>query len=60
MMGVALVAKDEEFAVVLVIQYVAFLRPSEMSNLTAGQVIRHLQGSAREQLGSPSWLLRMS
>ena len=55
MMGVALVAKDEEFAVVLVIQYVAFLRPSEMSNLTAGQVIRHLQGS-----GASSWALLLA
>ena len=31
MMGVAIAAKDDEFAVMLVIQYVAYLRPSESS-----------------------------
>ena len=41
----ALVAKDEEFVVMLEVQYVAYLRPSDLCNLTAGQVIRPLQGS---------------
>ena len=39
---VAMAAKDEDFAVMLVIQFGAYLRPSELCNLTAGQVIRHL------------------
>ena len=55
MMGVALVAKDEEFAVVLAVQHVAYLRPSELCNLTAGQVIRPLQGS-----GASSWALLLA
>ena len=42
-MGVAMAAKDEEFAVMLVIQFVAHFRPSELCNLTAGQVIRPLK-----------------
>ena len=50
MMGVAMATKDEEFAVMLVVQNVAYLRPSELCNLTAGQVIRPLQGS-----GASSW-----
>ena len=33
MMGVAMVAKDEEFSVMLVVQYVAYLRPSELCDL---------------------------
>ena len=53
--GVALVAKDEEFAVMLVVQYVAHLRPSELCNLTAGQVIRPLQES-----GASSWGLLLA
>ena len=52
MMGVAMVAKDEEFVVMLVVQYVAYLRPSELCNLTTGQVIRPLQVS-----GASSWAL---
>ena len=55
MMGVQLVAKDEEFAVMLVVQHVAYLRPSELCNLTAGQVIRPLQGSA-----ASSWALLLA
>ena len=58
-MGVALVAKDEEFGVILVVQYVAYLRCSELCNLTAGQVIRPLQGRARA-VGLSSWLLKKS
>ena len=50
MMGVAMVAKNEEFAVMLVVQYVAYLRPSELCNLTVGQVIRPLQGSGASSL----------
>ena len=45
MMGVAMAVKDEEFAVMLVVQYVAYSRPSELRNLTAGQVIRPLRES---------------
>ena len=52
MMGVAMVAKEEEFAVMLVVQYAAYLRPSELCTLTAGHVIRPLQGS-----GASSWAL---
>ena len=55
MMGVAMAAKDEEFAVMLVIQYVAYLRPSELCNLTAGQVIRLLKES-----GIDSWALLLA
>ena len=55
MMGVAMATKDEEFAVMLVVQYVAYLRPSELCNLTAGQVIRPLQGS-----GASSWALLLA
>ena len=56
MMGVATSAKDEEFAVMLVTQCVAYLEPSELCNLTAGQVIRLLKES-----GADSWaLLRAS
>ena len=55
MMGVAMATKDEEFAVMLVVQYVAYFRPSELCNRTAGQVIRPLQGSGasrpRQSLG---------
>ena len=49
-MEVATAAKDEEFAVMLVIQHVGYLRPSELINLTAGQVIRPLKES-----GADSW-----
>ena len=56
MTGVAMVAKDEEFAVMLVVQYVARSRPSELRDLVrSGQVIRPLR---RKQLGHPlnsSW-----
>ena len=52
MMGVAMVAKDEEF---LVIQYVAYLRPSELCNLMVGQVIRPLQLS-----GASSWAVLLA
>ena len=49
MMGVAMVAKDEEdFAVMLILQYVAYLRPSELCNLTVGQVFQPLQGSGEQ------------
>ena len=50
--GVAVASRDEEFAVMLVIQYVAYLRPSELCNLTAGQVIRPLKesGASRRAL----------
>ena len=41
MLGVAMVAKDE-CAVMLAIKYMAYLRPSELCNLTVGQVIRLL------------------
>ena len=34
----------------LIVQHVAYLRPSELCNLTVGQVIRPLQGS-----GASSW-----
>ena len=54
-MGVVLVTKDEEFAVMLVIQYVAYLRPSELCNLTAGQLVRPLEGS-----GASSWALLLT
>ena len=39
MMGVAMVAKHEEFAVILLVQYVAYLRPSELCNLTVGSFV---------------------
>ena len=52
MTGVAMVAKEEEFAVMLVVQYVACLRPSELCDLMVGQVIRPLQGS-----GASSWAI---
>ena len=39
----------------LIVQYVAYLRPSELCNLTAGQVIRPLQGS-----GASSWALLLA
>ena len=55
MMGVAMAGKDEEFAVMLVVQYVPHLRPSELCNLTAGQVIRPLQES-----GASSWALLLA
>ena len=55
MMGVAMVAKDEEFAVMLIVQFVVFLRPSEFCNLTVGQVIRPQQGS-----GASSWALLLA
>ena len=45
MMGVAMVVKDEDFAVMLIVQYVAFLKSSELCNPTVGQVIWPLQGS---------------
>ena len=45
MMGTAMVAKDEEFAVMLAVRYVAYLRPSELCSLTTGQVTRPLWGS---------------
>ena len=45
MMGVAMVAKDEDFAVMLIVQYVTYLMISELCNLTVGQIIRSLQGS---------------
>ena len=54
-MGMAMAAEDEEFAVMLVIQYVAYLRPSELCNLTAGQVIRPLKES-----GADSWTLLLA
>ena len=40
MMEVAMAARDEEFAVMLVVQNVAHLRTSDLCNLTAGQIIR--------------------
>ena len=55
MMGVAMVTKDKEFAVLFVVQYVACLRPSDMCNLTAGQVTRPLQGSV-----ASSWALLLA
>ena len=51
-----MVAKDEKIAVMLAIQYVAYLRPSELCNLTVGQVIRPLRGlgaSSRALLLAP-------
>ena len=41
-----MVAKDEEFAVMLAVQHVACSRPSELCDLTVGQVIRPLQGAS--------------
>ena len=55
MMGVAMAAKDEEFAVMLVIQYVAYVRPTELCNLTAGHVIRPIKES-----GADSWALLLA
>ena len=55
MMGVAMVAKDEECAVMLAIQYMAYLRPSALCNLTVGQVIRLLQ-----ELGTSSRALQLA
>ena len=48
MMGVAMVAKDEDFAVMFMVQYVAYLMFSELCNLTVGQVIWPLQGSGEQ------------
>ena len=53
--GVAVAAKAEKFAVMLVVQYVTQLRPSELCNLTAGQVIRPHQES-----GASSWALLLA
>ena len=50
-MGVAMAAKDEE----LVIQFVAHFRPSDLCNLTAGQVIRPLK-----EWGADSWALLLA
>ena len=54
-MGTAMRAKDKEFAVTLAVQYVAYLRPSELCSLTAGQVIQPLRGS-----GTLSCALRLA
>ena len=51
----AMVAKDEEFAVMIVVQYVACSRPSELRDLTVGQLIRPLQGS-----GASSWAILLT
>ena len=40
MTGTAMVAKDEEFAVMFAVQYVAYLRPNELCSLAMGQVNR--------------------
>ena len=55
MMGTAMVARDEEFAVMLAVQHVACLRPSELCTSTAGQVIWPLRRS-----GTPSWALLLA
>ena len=55
MTSVAMVAKEEEFAVMFVVQYVACSRPSELCDLTVGQVIRPLQGS-----GASSWAILLT
>ena len=54
MMGVATAAKDEEFAMKLVTQYVAYLRPSDLCNLTAGQVIHP------KESGAANWALLLA
>ena len=54
MMKVAMVTKDENFAVMLVARYLASLKPSELCNLTVGEVIRPLQGSGASRRSS--WL----
>ena len=53
--GTAMVAKDEEFFVMLAAQCVAYLRPSELCSLTTGQVIRPLWGS-----GTRCWALLLA
>ena len=50
-----MVAKDEEFVVVLAVQYVAYLRPIELCSLTTGQVIRPRWGS-----GTRCWALLLA
>ena len=55
MMGVVMMTKDEEFAVMLTVQYVTYLRPIGLCKLTTGQVNRPLQGS-----GTSSWTLLLA
>ena len=54
MMGTAMVARDEKFAVLLAVQYVAYLRPSELWSSTTGQAIYLASsGIGHTQLSSP-------